>query len=283
MDDREVLRRLQVTELEILNAFSSFCAEHNLNWFIDGGTLLGARRHGGFIPWDDDIDVGMLREDYDKFVSLALDCFPSGYSVHTPESTPGLAGMFAKIYKDGTVFETAETRSAHLKQGIFIDIFPYDYLSIDDKVQLRQRRNARIWQSISYLYHSPVVNVPHKGFLAVIERSACCIAHGLARLFLNPQLILNWFNASRLTNGMDKRSQRVLPFAWPQMEGIPLDYLTTLESIEFEGISFPCPCNTDKYLSLMYGDWKTLPAPEDRKTHLPLRVCFSDGLEWVAS
>ena len=64
------LKRLQETELEILKAFASFCDEHDLEWFIDSGTVLGALRHGGFIPWDDDIDVGMLRDDYDRFLSL---------------------------------------------------------------------------------------------------------------------------------------------------------------------------------------------------------------------
>lgn len=117
------LRRLQETELEILKAFASFCDEHDLEWFIDSGTVLGALRHGGFIPWDDDIDVGMLREDYDRFLRLASQSFVEGYSVHTPDNTEGFAGMFAKVYKDGTLFETRETRDAGLKQGIFIDIF----------------------------------------------------------------------------------------------------------------------------------------------------------------
>lgn len=100
---------------------------------MDSGTVLGAKRHGGFIPWDDDIDVGMLRTDYDRFIRLSQSGFIEGYSVHTPDNTEGFAGMFAKIYKDGTSFDTEETLYAGLKQGIFIDIFPYDYLPADQK------------------------------------------------------------------------------------------------------------------------------------------------------
>ncbi len=78
--------------------------------------------------------------------------------------------MFAKIYKDGTSFDTEETLHAGLKQGIFIDIFPYDYLPADQKADHRLRRGARFWQSVSYLYHSPVIVVPHKGFVGRLEK-----------------------------------------------------------------------------------------------------------------
>ena len=116
MNRDEALKKLQATELEILLILRDFCAEHDVSWFLDGGTLLGAVRHGGFIPWDDDVDVGMLRKDYDRFVALAKQDLPDGFSYHDASNTPGYAAMFGKIYKDGTQFLTDETLEAgHLR------------------------------------------------------------------------------------------------------------------------------------------------------------------------
>lgn len=275
------LKRLQETELEILKAFASFCDEHNLEWFIDSGTVLGALRHGGFIPWDDDIDVGMLREDYDRFLEIASRSFVEGYSVHTPDNTEGLAGMFAKVYKDGTMFETQETRDAGLKQGIFIDIFPYDSLSSDEREQGRQRSGARFWQSVSYLYHSGSIVVPHKGMLGRIERLACKLAHPIVHVLFSPGAIQRKFDAAVQRCGAGP-SNVMLPFAWPNIDGIPQDVLIPPVAVSFEDVTFPAPCKTERYLELMYGDWRQLPAPEDRRTHLPQILDFGDGEIWEA-
>lgn len=275
------LKRLQETELEILKAFASFCDEHDLEWFIDSGTVLGALRHGGFIPWDDDIDVGMLRDDYDRFLKLASQSFVEGYSVHTPDNTDGFAGMFAKVYKDGTLFETRETRDAGLKQGIFIDIFPYDPLSSDEREQGSQRSGARFWQSISYLYHSGTIVVPHKGILGRIERLACMVAHPVVHALFSPDAIKRKFDSSVQMYGASP-SDVMLPFAWPNIGGIPRDVLVPPVMVSFEDSVFPAPSKTERYLELMYGDWRQLPATEDRRTHLPQALNFGDGEIWEA-
>lgn len=281
MDEKEVLPRLQATELEILRVFADYCERRGLSWFIDGGTALGARRHGGFIPWDDDIDVGMLRHDYDRFLAFASHSFPVGYSVHTPDNTAGFAGMFTKIYKDGTCFDTAESLAAGVQQGIFIDVFPYDYLSSDLGEARRQRRRARFWQSVSYLYHSPVVFVPHSGFVGVLEKLVCHVAHAMFRLLFSPNDIIRHFNSARLDTE-NKNSDYVITFAWPEIDAIPATELLKLSSIEFEGERCPCPACIEKYLERMYGDWWVLPDQGDRKTHLPLHLKFGDGTEWYS-
>ena len=164
MNNTEALKKLQDIELDILIMLKDFCLQHDISWFLDGGTVLGAARHKGFIPWDDDIDIGMLREDYDRFVSLAKTELPSGYSLHDWSNTPGYSAMFAKVYKDNTKFYTEETIEAGCDQGIFVDIFPYDQLAEDSAQKKKQIRNARIWQSILYLYYTRTIVVPHKGF-----------------------------------------------------------------------------------------------------------------------
>ena len=281
MRRQEALEKLQEAELGILKAFASFCDKYRLTWFLDSGTALGAMRHKGFIPWDDDIDVGMLREDYDKFIKLAESGFVEGYSVHTPDNTQGFAGMFAKIYKDGTSFDTAETIDAGLNQGIFIDVFPYDYLASNKRVQRRQRMGAKVWQSLSYLYHASHIVVPHKGMLGSLEHMACRVAHQIVHATLSSEMISRKF--ARSIRCDTEASELLLPFAWPNIEGIPKSWLVPCETAEFEGSVFPCPARVVEYLEQMYGDWEVIPAPENRRTHLPLRIDFGDGTIWAES
>ena len=96
MNQAEALAKLHATELEILLVIAAFCREHDITWFLEGGTALGAIRHKGFIPWDDDVDIALLREDYDRFCELAKTGLPSGYSLHTSRNTAGNAALFAR-------------------------------------------------------------------------------------------------------------------------------------------------------------------------------------------
>ena len=128
MTDDAVLDRLKHVQLSILHSISNLCEDYDIKWWLDGGTCLGAMRHKGFIPWDDDIDIGMMRSDYDRFCSIASTELPDGYSFHDSRNSSGYAAMFCKVYKDGTRFENQEGRDSGSTMGIFVDVFPYDYL-----------------------------------------------------------------------------------------------------------------------------------------------------------
>lgn len=122
--EQDVLRKLQLAELSILRDIDSVCRSEGIPYFLECGTLLGAVRHGGFIPWDDDIDVGMLRPDYERFLKVAPKALGERYAVCEPRANSRCAGMFAKVWKRGTKFFTAETMEAGIDQGIFVDVFP---------------------------------------------------------------------------------------------------------------------------------------------------------------
>lgn len=94
---KETLRELQLLELEILLAIDAVCKEYAIAYFLDSGTALGAKRHDGFIPWDDDIDIGMPREDYDKFLQIAPAALGDGFTVANPQDDSRLAGLFTKV------------------------------------------------------------------------------------------------------------------------------------------------------------------------------------------
>lgn len=278
MNQAEALEKLQTTELEILLMLRDFCAEHDIAWFLDGGTLLGALRHGGFIPWDDDIDVGMIRDDYDRFVGLARKGLPEGYSFHDASNTPGYAAMFGKVYKDGTKFHTDETCEAGCDQGIFVDVFPYDYLAADESGRKRQVANARTWQSIAYLYHAKTIVVPHRGALGSLEKAGCSAAHHVIRLLFSPETINRRYRGSILPG--TETCDQLLTLAWPNITPVSTAALVPTEPVSFEGHEFPGPANAELYLDMMYPDWRTPPAPENQRTHLPRLLDFGDGTCW---
>lgn len=278
MNQQEALEKLQQEELDMLVVLRQVCEQIGVPWFLDSGSALGAARHQGFIPWDDDIDVGMLRDDYERFLREAPSVLPEGYSLHTFDNTHGFAGMFAKLYRDGTEFVTQETLDAGCEQGIFIDIFPYDALAIDPKQRRQQIRNVRISQYLSYLYHSGHIVVPHKGLLGKLEKAACRCAHVIVHAVCNRERIRDRFNKSILPKS--QQSGDLIIFAWAGMQPLTKDLLYPTKKVEFCGQLMPAPNQLARYLEKMYGNWQALPKLEDRRTHLPLLLSFSDGTAW---
>lgn len=281
MNKDEALKKLQEEELDILLAVAKFCDENQITWFLDSGTALGAMRHQGFIPWDDDIDIGMLRKDYDRFLELASTGLPEGYSLHTFENTPGYSGLFAKVYKDGTLFETAETVDAGCSQGIFVDIFPYDQLAIDVDARKRQIGNAQLWKNISYLWHSGKISVLPKGLKGKALGVGCTMAHAILHALVPREAIWSHYQASILdeTHGL---SSELVILASSLTRQFEIEEMLPPARATFCGHELPVPRETEAYLVRTYGDWRQLPAPENRHTHLPQKLVFSDGSSWSA-
>lgn len=276
--DDETLRRLQLVELDILRAVDALCRDAGLVYLLDSGTLLGAVRHKGFIPWDDDIDIAMPRPDFERFLELAGDAgaLPAGYSLHMFENTAGFAGMFAKVYRDGTSFETQETRDAGCPQGIFIDVFCYDELSSDASERARQLRSSGLWQRVSYLYHSSHITVGARGWVGAVLRGACALAHGIVRALFTREGIRRRFARAGAFRAAPSGDFALLPY--PEFGPFPSDVLFPPSTVLFEGCEFFAPCDPERYLELAYGPtWRELPPEEKRRTHAPLAVDFGDG------
>lgn len=281
MTEDEALGRLQATELEMLKVFKQWCHENQLTWFVDSGTVLGAARHGGFIPWDDDIDVGMPREDYNRMLVLAKTAFPAGYSIHTPLDM-GYTSLFAKMYKDSTEFCTAITEFTGCKQSIYIDIFPYDYAPREARKLNSLLKRCANSQRLMYLYYLKDIDVPHSGFLGLFEKTGCRLGHYLAKAVLKPRVIVERFENRIAEACLNADSSKLTSYPWAGY--VPIfdsSILLPVVELEFEDISVPVPHDFDMYLKLLYGDWHKLPAENERHTHLPVKLRFIDGAVWV--
>ena len=126
---KEKLRKMQLLELKILKEVKRICEKHNIPYFLIAGSLIGAVRHKGFIPWDDDIDIGMLRDDYERFLDVCKTDLGSEYFLQTPETEKGNADYgIAHIRLNGTSMVQEFRKNTTTHNGFTIDIFPYDNL-----------------------------------------------------------------------------------------------------------------------------------------------------------
>ena len=144
IENYEELRKLQLTQLKILEFFDGFCSKNNLKYSIVYGTLLGAVRHGGSIPWDDDIDVCMPREDYDKFLSLWKDT--DEYLVQNNDISNDFSQSFLKIRKKNTAFVQKTDLGKEYHKGIFVDVFPFDKVPKSKLKKTLQIFHAMLYQ-----------------------------------------------------------------------------------------------------------------------------------------
>ena len=155
--DREyppgTLARVQQIETNMLEAVDRICRKHGLTYWIDGGTCLGAVRHKGFIPWDDDIDVGMPMEDFLRFEELAKTELPEGMSLHIMKSDPTQYVLWGKLYQEKTTFIESDAEQAGCDECVFIDVFPY--IRLDERRGdhgVGHLRRTQFWTKLIYIY-----------------------------------------------------------------------------------------------------------------------------------
>lgn len=249
---------IQNISLELLRTFKQICLENNLRYFLAYGTLLGAVRHKGFIPWDDDIDVCMPREDYNKFI----DCCKN-YNVHLEcnEINDNYYYTFAKLIMPGTLI-VPDYGGMRVPLGVYIDIFPLDGLGATKK-EAKKRIN-----SIKYLHYIIRANTKEKYYQTKVNSKKQAIlkycVHFLAKML----------NKQKVYNKVDQISKE-LPFDSTEYVGICegvfyqkeiMHHKYYSESIQkpFEVELYSIPVGYDAILTSLYGDYMTPPPPEKR-------------------
>ena len=250
--DGSQLRRVQLRMLEMLKFIDQVCTDHGINYWLDSGTLLGAARHKGFIPWDDDTDICMPYEDMLKFKKVMLTQNPSSeFVLQCPETDPHIYNnwVILRDLKSEGIHQDCKMHDLYKYKGLNVDIFP-----LTD-------RYFNIFCGISNIYYKALIKAPLNGrplfkLLAplvplhhrIFERVLAPIFRSISRL--SPRR-----EDYRMAYGCEFTSRRRASEIWP------------LTRMEFEGTFFNVPRDTDAYLTSLYGDWRQIPAADKIQTH----------------
>lgn len=270
---------LKAVQLEILDVVIKFCDEHNINYWLDYGTLIGAVRHKGYIPWDDDIDLGMLRPDYDKFMNL-FNKENTRYKFYCIENNSSAPSMFGKVFDTDTYLIRYYPRSRDVNEkvklikslGIDIDIWCHDNVPDDDRLleEMYRRKNMLYHLNscaTSKIFHDDFVDRKPRGSL---PRRICVYAfrmfmHSIA-FFLPKNYFLRKI-ARSYGRYKSTNTRRVGDFFTPWRATIDRKALETYIYADFEGRRCKIPAGYDEWLTKVYGDYMQLPPEEERKTH----------------
>ena len=274
----EVLGRLQQTELGILKTFDKLCQKHGLSYFALYGTALGQVRHGGFIPWDDDIDVGLMRQDYEKLKDLVASELSDEYTFIDGMADPRYPFVTGRIMKKGTEFRMLSMKNAKYETGIFLDIFCFDYMPEDPALMAKTKRKCWVLEKMNILRNMPMPNLPYRGFTRVVVRVVCAVASVVMKLF--PRKVLQrWVREAPQVMQGKKTSQIGWPFCVnPNQSLYPVDMIFPLQRLPFEDMMLSMPRDPDGMLRTVFGDDYMTPLPEGQRSFIiPYRLSFGDG------
>ena len=254
--DNDITIKMQDKLFDMFKIFHKICAKNNIKYYMLGGTMLGAIRHQDFIPWDDDMDIGMLREDYDRLANLPANEWPDNITLNFPIKQPNYTYSFAKLIDNSTTL--IEDIGEGVIQGIYIDIFPLD--GAGNSWEFVKFHNRIIGALISILHISNLYNYDKKTMLKrivikLIKLLKTSVWLKLIDLTLryktvrSSRYIGNFLGAWGIKEIMDKNCY-----------GEPTLY-------RFRDCKFYGPEKYHEYLSSLYGNYMQLPPMEKRKSH----------------
>lgn len=255
--DYEKYRKIQLIQLEMLKEVDRICKKHNLQYYLSGGTLLGAVRHGGFIPWDDDLDIFLVRKDYDKLAQVMDKELDKRMFYQDWHKEKGYPYNFAKIRMNKTKFVQSELMQCDMHHGIYIDIFPLDNAPNDKSAclsHLKKVQRLKTLLAVSYMSFK-------KGgkYRSVLQ----CILIALVKTFFSQQQIHKKVEKEVLKYNFvecDNYAAKMSRFALKEV--YPKSWFEKIEYVDFEGLKCPAPSEMDAMLTMLYGDYMT-PPPSD--------------------
>lgn len=243
------LDRIKKVEMDIIKEIDRICKANGINYFLVGGSLLGGIRHKGFIPWDDDIDIGMLREDYNKFKKVCPGELSEKMRYQSYSQERNSHYIFEKIRLKETYFSTKfSNRFSDIENGIFVDVLVYDKTSNN---RLLQKLHVKLIKMVSRIINVRWVNVPRKG----IHYTATKIFLPIMRLI--PFRVYHWsFEAVLRMFNWNKKSKYLIDGVGQNVGkgAFPLSWFDEMTEIPYEDVTFSVPAKYDEYLRHWYGD-----------------------------
>lgn len=257
----ETLRKLQLKELDTLVYFKEFCDKNNLLFYLCGGCCIGSLRTGGFIPWDDDIDILMPRDDYEKLYKLWDNDKHERFKLLRTDEKIFTGNIFTTIVDTETTCVKANQAHLDIPFGIMMDIFPIDGCPKGKFKRTMQKLNAMIYS----LFLAQIVPENHGGIMALGSKF-------LLSIVKSPKAReKKWRNAERR---MSKYKISDCEYITELCEGIhsmqpeyPKEWFASAVYREFEGLQMPIPVGYDPYLKKAFGDYMKLPPEDKQKPH----------------
>lgn len=267
----EEFRKMQLLQLDMLVELDRICRLHNISYCITAGTLLGAVRHKGYIPWDDDADIAMLREDYERLKKVVNELNPEICWFQDHSTDPDYLWGYGKLRRTGTTFVRTGQEHLKAKTGVFIDIFPFDDIPMQTTGMVLQDiycffLRKSLWARVG--------SVSGKGVERFLYRLLSFIP-------------VEW--SHKMVNKMAKKSRndlpnKVRPLLFPSFGkmymkcqhpapiryGIPKKWIVNRSEYLFEGHQLYGTKDYDAFLKYMYGDYMKLPPLEKRGLHAPV-------------
>lgn len=257
----ETLRKLQLKELDTLVYFKEFCDKNNLLFYLCGGCCIGSLRTGGFIPWDDDIDILMPRDDYEKLYKLWDNDKHERFKLLRTDEKIFTGNIFTTIVDTETTCVKANQAHLDIPFGIMMDIFPIDGCPKGKFKRTMQKLNAMIYS----LFLAQIVPENHGGIMALGSKF-------LLSIVKSPKAReKKWRNAERR---MSKYKISDCEYITELCEGVhsmqpeyPKEWFASAVYREFEGLQMPIPVGYDPYLKKAFGDYMTPPTEDKQKPH----------------
>ena len=265
------LREIQLVELGILKRLTKYFKKNHINYILCGGTLLGAVRHKGFIPWDDDIDILVPRDDYEKLKTIYRNGNDDIEGVKlTIPGDKGSPHPFIKANDENYVV-LDDKREEEYRAFVWVDVFPMDHFPDDEKTHKKWVNKIHILtQTLSfctvsdeYLKSRGYYSNLKKKLIRIAIKTFCTILGGPAKVAIRIDQTAKEMNARFRNSGY------VGDGAWPSgmKDYFPLDAVEPIMKHKFEDSEFNIPVNYDKYLTLFYGDYMTIPPEDKRQDH----------------
>ncbi|MGI5894149.1 MAG: LicD family protein [Candidatus Merdivicinus sp.] len=257
MVSEELTRALQLQGLQIVLLIDSICKKYEIPYYLFYGTELGAIRHGGFIPWDDDVDIVMYRKDFQRFKQVWMQDQPEGYFYQDINTDPNYHVKITKIRKNGTALVEGPVKDIDMHHGIWVDIFP-----LDDYVQNKFLRH--IGELIAMFDYNAVRQYHPGGIRNVL--------YGVTNVLFRSGKIYRWWFEKVFPHLKkdDTMCSDINSYTLSHRYDFKREWLGKGKRIPFEGEMLPVSENSDATLKVCYGDYWQLPPPEKRiSNHQP--------------